>query len=392
MGLMPIISVVVGALLLAACGGPPALQSDPAAGLRKGTLVTHAGEPMSLFAFAQQAHHVDYLLMGEAHTNACDHAVQADVLQVLASQDLQPVLGLEMVPAAKQPVLDRFNQGRLSVEELPEALDWQTSWGHPYSLYKPVFQVAFDAGVDLYALNIEQAVLDEVRKKGLEGMAPEKRARLPERILDPPEPQRQALEEEFSGHQKLFQQMGNATSGSLERFMLIQSIWDTQMASRARRVHAQTGRPVVILTGTGHVEYDWGIASRLHRWDPQAKIVSVIGWRGGTLPEAEAADWFFYCPLQHTSRLGFTMEMRPEGARVMTVEPGSRAARGGLQSGDLLVKVGGEPFTGLWNLHQAAMDAVQAEEPMQITVKREGASVELGLDLQRSRTTDGPTD
>lgn len=381
MGLMRCLFVVLLVLSLAACGGPPALQSDPAAGLRKGTLVSPTGAPMSLFTFEQDAQEAAYILLGEAHTNACDHRVQADVLQALAREGHTIALGLEMVPAAKQAVLDRFNAGEIAVQDVPTALQWESIWGHSFSLYKPIFQIAAAEDIPVYALNIEQSLLDSVRDTGMQGLAPKQRQRLPQPILEPPQEQLDSLEQEFAGHEQMFAHAGNATNASLERFIRVQSIWDTQMAARARSVRANTGRTVVVLTGSGHVEYGWGIASRLRQWEPQAEVLGLLPWRGGVLPDPSAADAFFYCPLRHTSRLGFTMEMRPAGAEVVAVESGSRAAQGGLQVGDVLTRVEGEPFTGLWDLHQGAMQALQASRPMRVGVERNGKEREVAIGL-----------
>lgn len=381
MGLMRCFFVVLLVVSLAACGGPPALQSDPAAGLRKGTLVTPTGGPMSLFTFVQDVQEADYILLGETHTNACDHRVQADVLQALLREGREIALGLEMVPAAKQPVLDRFNNGDLAVSDLPEALQWERIWGHSFSLYKPIFQLAAAENIPVYALNIEQSLLNRVRDSGVQGLTPQQRQRLPQPILEPPQEQLDSLEQDFADHEQVFAHAGNATNASLERFIRVQSIWDTQMAARARSVRANTGRTVVILAGSGHVEYGWGIASRLKQWEPQAAVMGILAWRGGVLPDPSAADAFFYCPLRHNSRLGFTMEMRPVGAEVVALESGSRAAQGGLQVGDVLTRVEGEPFTGLWDLHQGAMQAMQASRPMRVKVERNGKAHDLAIGL-----------
>jgi uncharacterized iron-regulated protein len=336
---------------------------------------------MSLEALCEQAGTADYILFGEAHTNRCDHQVQADILQVLTGQGLRPVLGLEMVPVSKQPVLDEFNQGRLQVGQLDKALNWQKHWGHPFALYKPVFQVAAKAGVPLYALNIERSTLDLVREQGLEGLGPERRQDLPPKIISPPEAQIQVLKAEYSGHQEMFAEMGNATSISLERFFLAQSIWDSQMAYRAWRVHVSSQRPVIILAGSGHVEHGWGIPSRLRRLDPEARVLTLLGWRGQDRPVPEAATVFFYCPLRHTSRLGFEMEMLGQGARVVDVDPEDRAARSGLQKGDLILSVGGQPLTGLWDLHQAAVESMHKGQGLELVVRRKDKTRTLEIEL-----------
>ena len=113
------------------------------------------GRPLAQETFTTLVRNIDYILIGESHGSYCDHAAQAFFLRLLANRE-PPALALEMVPRDKQPVLDRFNQGNIPIETLPEALDWAGTWGHPFPPYEPVFQTARDLDLPVYGLNVPQ--------------------------------------------------------------------------------------------------------------------------------------------------------------------------------------------------------------------------------------------
>jgi len=366
------------ALLAAGCTGRGVsrigqVHGQAEEGVPHGALfVLEDGHPATLAADAVAAGMAGawYVLVGEAHTTPCDHVVQARLMEALAASQLAaglpvPAVGLEMVAAENQPALDRFNAGEIGLDELAEALDWENTWGHDFDLYRPVFLAALERGLPLHGLNVPRELVDRVSDQGLEALSPEDRARLPERILPPPEAQTEELMGIFRHHAKM---MSNATraenatmagggaepepasegvkaggassagasgdesaaaqagqpadaaevgaadaqpvfpedfghqaegavapvagmteappagedepgaegkanaAGPAEpsaaerafaRFQLVQSLWDTAMAENAVAVRVRTGRPVIVLSGSGHVDNGWGVAHRL---------------------------------------------------------------------------------------------------------------------------------
>jgi len=359
------------------------------------TLVTATGAPLSPAAFAGDTRDLAYLLLGEEHPNPCDHLAQAATIRRLVKSGVRPVIGLEMVPADLQPILDAFNRGALAVADLPRALNWRHTWGFDFELYAPIFETARECDLPVFALNAPQGLAHKVGKVGLDALTPAERASLPGTILPPPPAQVEELRTLFATHAAMFAKAGQsakATSGGrdpFDAFLTVQSLWDTQMASRARYARAQTGRPVVIVAGGGHVERGYGIAHRLRTLDPGAKVVSIMPWRGGDLPDASDADSFYVCPAMHKSRLGLTLsqeesgpDKKPGALLVTDVAAGSPAARAGLLPGDAVTEVGGKPATALVDLHTAALAARQASAPLRLTVRRAGEILSIAIPLQ----------
>lgn len=148
-----------------------------------------------------RAETADYLLIGEQHTSASHHKTQASIIKALAMAQKHPAIGLEMVPATKQPVLDQFNARKLTVEELPVLLDWKTIWGFDFALYKPIFEVAEAYNIPVYGLNISQEVVQSIREKASPSAIPHHLAlTLPPIIQYPQAVQQEKLTRFFSGH------------------------------------------------------------------------------------------------------------------------------------------------------------------------------------------------
>lgn len=356
----------------------PAMQTPGAAGVAPGELFGADARPLEFAELARRATVADYVLVGESHSSACDHRVQADVLAAMTEAlGRAPVLGLEMVPAERQPVLDRFNAGEIGPDDLEKAVDWETVWGHPYSVYKPLFEAARRLGAPLAALNVPKRVMEAVSAGGLSAIAPEDRELAPPLLVPAAPAQVEALGEELARHARMMPEA--ATRERAERFMRVQALWDTAMAREAARARRAFGRPVLIVAGSGHVEQGWGIARRLAALDRRSRSLTVMPWRGDALVDPAEADAFFYCGLSHTSRLGFALEERGGEVVVTGVAPDTKAARAGFAEGDVLLTVLDMPVENLWSLHKAALVAGREKRPLTFTVRRGGEVVELAI-------------
>jgi hypothetical protein len=78
-------------------------------------------------------------------------------------------VGLEFIPSRHQPLLDRFQEGKLAVGEFLSQIHYQEQWGFPWQHYEPIFQWARSHEVRLIALNrprelaVSSATLRRVR-------------------------------------------------------------------------------------------------------------------------------------------------------------------------------------------------------------------------------------
>ena len=116
------------------------------------------------------------LLLAEFHTSPDDHAWQLATLQALVRRQPRLVLGLEMVPAARQEALDRYSAGRTDEAGFLHEVGWSAVWNHDPALYLPLLRWARAEGVPLLALNVEPAVAQRVRQRGLALVPPDRKS------------------------------------------------------------------------------------------------------------------------------------------------------------------------------------------------------------------------
>lgn len=318
-----------------------------------------------LAAMAQEA---DYVLVGEAHANPCDHAAAAEVLHALAAAGIVFDLGLEMLPRDSQPFLDAGP----SREDL--ARHWDASWGYPFALYAPVLDAARTHGARLVGLNVPWTVAQDFRDGRILPGDP----RLPRAVLPPCPEQTESLQRQFALHQPLREGPGP----QLEGFVRVQSLWDSVMAETATQWRRQHGRVMVVLAGAGHLERGWGIPYRLQALDPSARLLVVLPWRDAdSLADGQSTcvpglrTAFFACPMTQRSRLGMTLDFGADGIVVRAVEPGSRAEATGLAPGDRITAVNGTPVRSAEDLHAAAAAAARRGEATAFTVERGGQTI-----------------
>lgn len=353
-------------------------------------LLDASGKPVSPPAFAAGPARADYLLIGEEHPNPCDHLAQAGLVRRLAAAGARPAIGLEMTPADFQPVLDAFNAGKLAVADLPRALAWKTTWGYDFGLYAPIFETARQFGLPVFALNAPTGLARKVGRQGLDTLPPSERATLPGTILPPSPEQVDELRELFAQHAAMLEKASPKPTGRdrFADFLAVQSLWDTQMAERALLARALYNRPVVVIAGGGHVERGFGIGRRLAVLDPKARVVTIMPWRGGELPDPALAGLFYACPAIQKSRLGMTLSHeapapgKPAAPLLVTaVVPGSPAAQAGLLAGDAVTAAGSHEAKSLATLHTAAIEAAQANTPLTLTISRAGETLSVAIPL-----------
>lgn len=394
--------------LAGGCAVTATSDTSPTAHPAPASLVTAQATPLDTVAMTGLFSKADYVLAGEEHPNPCDHEAQTGIVRRMTAMGLRPVIGFEMVPADRQAVLDAFNAGKLAVADLPRALDWQRTWGYDFALYAPVFEAAREYGLPTFALNVPKGLVRKVARQGLGALSPRERASLPGALVPPDPAQLAALREVFDQHAAMRAgkpgkpaplaakapepKSAPGDDAAFTRFTTVQSLWDTQMAARAHLARVRSGRPVVIIAGGGHVERGWGIARRLAHFDPTARIVTIMPWRGGPLPDPEDARLFFACPVIHKTRLGMTLTHEPaaKGQQdspllVSDVVPDSPAAKAGMLAGDAVTEAGDHKATDLSVLHTAAMEAARAGKPLRLTVWRAGEILTLSIPLPAGR-------
>ncbi|MDR2051202.1 MAG: ChaN family lipoprotein [Deltaproteobacteria bacterium] len=392
-------------LLLSACAAaaPPAEDYLSVRPLEfGGRLILPGGDLLEENSFQSFFRNADYILIGETHDNLMDHASQAAILEKLARNRLRPVVGLEALDVDSQPELDRFNAGDFSKnpDALETALAWSKNGGNSFDWYRPLLELAARENIPLYALNLPRRVVRTARLRGFTEVEEEDRKYLPRNFMPAPWEQQIKLREFFRRHLEISGPTGDSPEErqkALDGYILAQALWDSAMAERAGRIHAETGRPVVIIAGSGHVEYGWGIALRLRAREPGARIISILPWRspleklplsdewkitperGGQdsfeFPPPQMSDAYYYSPPEPVGKgYGMVTWSGPEGARarlvVLEVEAGGKAEKAGLKAGDVILGLAGRKMESNADLYNLLAQFAAYSTPARITVRR----------------------
>lgn len=449
---------------------PPQVAENRADGM---TVFNYDGQTrLTQEQFAAVLCKADYVLVGERHDSGEQHKAQLFVLETLEKNCLPSktgsriALGLEMLPFTEQAHLDALQRGSrkkpASLEEFAKRTDWKRNWGYDRQLYAAPLEFALQHKIPIVGLNVSQAMVKAVRqheiaklnqlsKKEKKALGLPDNLQLPE-LIPPTESQRPRLRMIFNMHMDRMagkaaaagnapaEAPGNAPGMShpsqtenmaasgfnpeiearFARFMRTQSLWDTVMAWQAVKARAKIQGPLVILAGAEHVEYGWGIASRLHIFDPEAKIVLVLPTQqvvsNGTqtvplvqepVSDRQAADYYLLCKAdppnldeaaarpegrsrpENKGRLGLRLRMPEEteaaagskfmGLEVLEVMPGSRAEAAGIQPGDVVTGAGNKPVNTIMDLHQAGKTAAEAGHGLKLQLKRGNEKINVNI-------------
>jgi len=361
---------------------PEVPEMDVTFAPQKGDFLALDGSRLSLQTVVEGLEGADYVVIGEGHTNACDHKMQQALLQGLSRNGRPLSLGLEMIGVDKQPVLDDFGKGQVRVEALEEELDWKKRWGYPFELFRGHFELAEKRCLPVAGINVPPDVVRKVSEEGVEKLDSLEASYMPEEVVMPPQEQRDSLMEVLALHEG----GDEADEERAERFLYIQSVWDSMMAEQAVKLRARYDWPVVLVAGGGHVEYGWGIPDRIRRLDPDAVVMTVMPWRGREY-DPDAADYSFYCPSSYESRLGATLVRGARGVYVESVKRDSRAYRSGLRPNMVIVKAQGIPVKELFDIHRAGKKAHDNDASLIFTTRLGGEEYTLDFGPLGSRNS-----
>ncbi|MBU1248341.1 MAG: ChaN family lipoprotein [Proteobacteria bacterium] len=366
--------VLLALLVMAGCASVETPPLSVSFLPERGEFIAEDGTRMSFHQALGLAASADYVILGEGHKNQCDHDMQQRVVAGLVQLGRAPALGLEMVPADLQPVLDRFNAGELEPAQMEKELDWTATWGYPFSLFAPLFEEARRSGLPFGALNAPKRLTGKVREQGVEALSEEEKKYFPSTIIGSLPEQEEMLRSTFAMHGDI-----DSFKTRIEGFLLVQSIWETMMAERANALRSQTGRPVVVIAGSGHVDYGWGIPRRIQLLDPGARVVTLTPVRDVYHYSKELGTASFYCPEGYTSRLGMTLEVRQSRLVVVEIVPAGRADLVGIRPGDILIKAQGRSVRQLMDLHGAGKLAHDTNKGLLLVFDRSGRRVVADL-------------
>lgn len=223
----------------------------------------------------------DVVILGEIHDNPVHHDNQARAVAAIAPAALVFEM-LTPAQAAKVP------QDRTDGAALARILDWEASGWPDFAMYHPIFTAA--PGARIYGANVPRSALGAAMEDGAAAAFGDDAARFGLTTPLPAAEQAAREAEQQEAH-------CNALPADLLPGMVAaQRVRDAALARAAEAAFAETGGPVVVITGSGHARRDWGVPAALDHAAPALRVLSVGQMEAAPGPDAPFDLWIVTDP------------------------------------------------------------------------------------------------
>jgi len=349
------------------------------------------GEKRSFSQLLGELNDPRVIFVGESHDQIEHHRIQVSLLQEFVTQGKEIAIGMEMFEKSSQSILDRWSQGLMAEDEFLKETKWDLTWRTDYHLYRGILEEAKKHRLKLIGLNVQRDLVRKVAEQGIESLAAEDRAQLPEMDLSD-QTHRAYVRSVYRDHQE-------GLAKDFERFYQAQCLWDEGMAevlSEFLRRPENREKVVFVFAGNGHVIFDFGIPKRFFRRTPLPfKTLLLKEWKDNlgvdpdirfTSGSQHLGDYLWITqpnpPRIRHPRIGVVLKeaMGGEGLQIERVIPGSQAEKAGLLAGDQLLTVEGRAITKVKDIHDAVAQKGWAKD-ITFTILREGARRDVTVTL-----------
>jgi len=305
------------------------------------------------------------VFVGETHTRYDHHLNQLAIIKGLYARDPRLAIGLEFFQRPFQKYLDGYVAGEIDEREMLNKSEYFERWRYDYRLYRPILRFAREKGIPLIALNVPRELTGKVAKVGFAGLDETERAMVPQEIDREDPGYRERIEAVFAHHP-------HAEKKDFEHFLEAQLLWDEGMAERAADyLQRNPKQRMVVLAGSGHLVYGQGIPKRLLRRVPASSAIVINSPDYGIEPGL--ADFLLFpepIDLPRSGLLGIMLDLEGEGVGVKGFSDDSPAEKAGLEKGDRVVRIAGQPVESYTDIRLSLMDHSAGDE-VQVEVVRE---------------------
>ncbi|PSJ46332.1 hypothetical protein C7H85_06750 [Zobellella endophytica] len=223
------------------------------------------GRPLSLAQAAARLADADVIMVGELHGHQGIHRFQAELLARLLQGPGPVALAMEQFSRDSQPVLDAYLQRELGENTFIERAN---AWPGYRSDYRPLLELARDAGIPVLAANAPRHIVRCIGQEGpgyLDRLPASHRAWVAERLtLD---------DDAYKARFMASRHHGQPPS---EFQFAAQTSWDDTMAeSIAKHLGANPGTRVMLTLGRFHIGEGLGTAQRLWLRAPALRTVLI---------------------------------------------------------------------------------------------------------------------
>lgn len=300
--------------------------------------------------------------VGETHTAFEDHLLQLEILKGMQAQEGNLAIGVEWFQWPYQAYLDAYMAGEITEAEMLDKTGYYDRWRFDYRLYRPILAYAREQGIPIVALNAPAELTSAISDADIAALSGELHEMLPDSYDFSDTDYRRRLESFYSQHPE--------SGGSFEGFLQVQLTWDESMAQNASEyLKADPANRMLVLAGSGHVEYRSGIPARVTR---------RTGIRGKTIlmpnfpvSDHEVADYLLLAEpveLPEAGVFGAFLDTKGDGVIISDFTESSTGKKAGMQKQDRILAIDGKAISNYADLKLAMLDRLPGDE---ITIELE---------------------
>ena len=212
----------------------------------------------------EEAVKADVVFFGEIHDSPTAHRLQLRLAEALIAENKLGAIGLEMIEADDQLLINEYLAGYIRADHLDAAANL---WPNYKSDYAPLIELAKREGLPVVATNVPRRYASLVAKEGLGALGEltaEARQYLPPLPLQVPyeQPSYKAMLE-MTGHEM-----------RANTFIEAQALKDATMAYRIAQF-AKPGQVLFHINGSYHSDLKEGIITYLNQYRPGLRILVI---------------------------------------------------------------------------------------------------------------------
>jgi aminopeptidase N len=299
------------------------------------------------------------IYVGETHDQFSHHAMQLEIIKDLYRRGRKVAIGMEMFQRPFQKALDDYIEGRTDEREFLKTTQYFERWGFDYNLYRPILQFARAENIPVVALNMRQEIVDKVFRGGFDSLSPEEKESLPSQMDFSDNAYKERLRKIFGEHE-------DYKTEKFDFFYQAQILWDETMSESIDRfLRTHPNDQMVVLAGSGHLTYGFGIPKRTARRNgyDYAIILNDVD------VEKDVADFILFpgtIPGVTSPKLMVLLTEKGGKVEIAGFAHGSNSEKAGMKAGDIILSVDHTP------IHQ--VDDVKIE----LLFKKKGDKVKVG--------------
>lgn len=219
---------------------------------------------------------VDVVFVGETHDNAVHHLNQARAVAAVSPA----AMVFEMLTPQQAALMPADRADAVALEKI---LGWNAAGWPDFAMYYPIFAAAPAAriyGADVADADVKRAVsLGAAVVFGIDA------ARYGLTLALPPVDQAARVAEQQTAH------CDALPPGLLPGMVQVQRLRDAALARAVIQAVAETGGPVVVITGSGHARRDRGVPAVLRLAAPTLRVLAIGQFSADPGPDVPFDLW-----------------------------------------------------------------------------------------------------